>query len=648
MASRGTVPPAFDPDAFMAQRSGGGPRQVTIANTKPGAMDHVSAFVDGFKTAPILPQNWGSTLKGIGATIAHPIDSAWEGHEQAVNRADAAFKSGDPVQGIFHEGLSLLPYLGPVIDQYYQEAKDAQAKGDTVGETRALGKLVGLGASGEVARNLPDVIKAVPGAISKTADVAGSVGTGLKAAAPNVVGGTAMLGAGELASNIPGAGLAARLILDYPGVRMIGAGIKKGVTATLADLAAKRAAAADAVAAAQKAAQDAATAIKGAPLPETPTEAPAAPEVIPPERQLPPASAPPIVAGPITPRADMAPPVTSVPDTSGPIPTDRVTGRPIAASATPPVANATSEVAAPEELVSLDEIAKGLGSGIKGFKDLTAQQQALAQQVYDEIHAGPTYVAPAPAPEPSATSPTAVPANEPIASQPETAPVANESTTPPEVPRGTSPEQTSTPRKSRGFDELNAQITADLAKQKPPSVPASTPEDASDAAKIVFRDGSVAHLTPEQTQALHDYVTGKGGETAGKSDNPIPTAYRSKSQTGLQIPQEAAARDAIAQTAAENLYKTGIKPEQIRALTPDAQKLFWDNLSQLEGLSPQAHYSMSPATIDATMGKLVKMSKGGAVAPPAPVPPQVTISGKPVAGMSAQQIAEMLQQEMMK
>jgi hypothetical protein len=132
-----------------------------------------------------------------------------------------------------------------------------------------------------------------------------------------------------------------------------------------------------------------------------------------------------------------------------------------------------------------------------------------------------------------------------------------------------------------------------------------------------------------------------------KERSVIPAAYASKSNTGMQIPQVSSARDAIAQTAAEHLYRTGITPDQIRALPLDTQKLFWNNLSQMEGLSPQKHYSMSADTIDATMGKLVKMSKGGAVAPPSPQPPPATVrAGKPVNGMTTQQIAEQMAREL--
>jgi hypothetical protein len=104
-----------------------------------------------------------------------------------------------------------------------------------------------------------------------------------------------------------------------------------------------------------------------------------------------------------------------------------------------------------------------------------------------------------------------------------------------------------------------------------------------------------------------------------KPENPIPVAYRSKSTSGLQIPEESMARDRIATEAASHLYRNGIKPDQIRTLDPQAQKLFWDTLSQKEGLSTQPHYSMSKATQDATMGKLVEMSRGRAEAPPAPI-----------------------------
>lgn len=455
------------------------------------ARSHVSAFVEGLKTAPILPQNWGGVGKGLLETIQHPLDTAFQGHEQAVDRSLKAFKSGDPVQGVFHEGLSLIPYIGPVIDQYYQEAKDAQAKGDTVAEWRALGKIVGLGTSGELARRAPDIIattpkvaNAVASGAGKVAEVAGSVGTGIKAAAPDVAGGMAMAGAGEALAQVPGMEWPARIGMGYPAARLVASGVKKGVAATFANLAAKRALAAEAVANAQKAAQDAAMAIKGVPAAEPEATSPAAPEVIPPERQLAaPSAPPPIVAGPITPTPIENPPAT--PQTNWPEPPQ--------AAGPENTANAEPAESAPKELVSLDQIAQSMGPKVKSFNDLSEQQQAMARQVYEEIHADHTYVRPAaPAPEPSATSP-----------QP--APVA--STTP---DNGGSAPSGEAPASDIAVPASNGSVdTSEVPRQTPQEQPTTNPEPASRVVEVLMA-GKIGPSKLMSEEGLTKYAQDNG------------------------------------------------------------------------------------------------------------------------------------------
>ncbi len=386
--------------------------------TTPGVGAHISAFLNGLKTAPLL-----HPIDSIGSIISmarHPIDTAEsvvKGFDTSQDRASAAWKSGQYAPAVIHEGLAFLPLIGPAIDQHYQEMKDAEARGDTVGQAEAAGKLIGIGASAELARRAPDIIAAAP----KVASDAGTAIAGAAKGAFQTAGDIRykdMIVPGAIGEMIPGVG--------WKAGAAIGIGLKFGkgaVEGALSDLAAKRATAAateaahaEALAAANKAAEDAAATIKGASVSTGEAAAPSAPEMqpVPPERQLPPAGKPPIIAGPARTIAGGADTIDYVPpsipaESSGPIPTDPVTGRPLDMGPAPtpraPAAPAATTPSGQPELISLDDIARGMGPNVKRFADLTDQQKRMAQQVYDEIHAGPTYVKPAePAPEPTSSA----------------------------------------------------------------------------------------------------------------------------------------------------------------------------------------------------------------------------------------------------
>lgn len=543
--------------------------------------------------------------KSIGDTLyqlaTHPLQTlskAGESGDVPRQRAVEDFHKGDYVSGIGH-GLDWLLNAVPGVGTTVMKASDQMGSGDVAGglgtfaglttnliaTPKIAGKVIGATTEPDAVAN---AVAPVANAARKVGDVASAVGTGIKAAAPGVAGGVAMAGAGELLSQVPGMEWPARIGLGYPAARMVAGGIKSGISATseaLANLAAKRAIAADAVSQANKAAQDAASAFRGAPLP-TDRQLPPAPDVIsagpiagppdtsgpiptdpvtgrpldrvPPQeplpisRQLPPATAtPPITAGPITPRADIGtPPVESVPDTSGITPQsqlDPVTGRPLAQGAPAPTATPVVALAVPTtpqgtpELVSLDAIAKGMNGKI--FSELSPEAKAMAQHAYDEIHAGPTHVA-TPAPTPS-------------------------------------------------------------AEPQPSTTPIPAPEPESPNAGL-----PIEQPQPPETTTAQSSPSNEGEKEAVAPDSTIPEAYNTEG-SGLQVPQQVNARDAIAQKAAHHIFQTGIKGDQISALAPTDQKLFWDNLSQLEGLSKQSHYSMSQPTIDATLDHLKTLENSG-------------------------------------
>lgn len=193
---------------------------------KPNIGDHVSAFFRGLGTAPILHPI--DAIAGTASAIRHPIDTAsqiLQSHEQTAGRAAQSFKNGDVVPGVIHAGLAAIPMVGPAIDNYYQQMKDAEAKGDTVGMTEAAGKMIGIGASEEAMRGL-----------SKVAPTAGSVsGAAAKAGAGDISAGVAKAGAGYALSKVPIAGEIGGAILGarpvWEGVKQAGRGVKDAWTA---------------------------------------------------------------------------------------------------------------------------------------------------------------------------------------------------------------------------------------------------------------------------------------------------------------------------------------------------------------------------------------------------------------------------------
>ena len=125
-----------------------------------------------------------------------------------------------------------------------------------------------------------------------------------------------------------------------------------------------------------------------------------------------------------------------------------------------------------------------------------------------------------------------------------------------------------------------------------------------------------------------------------------PAAYQGPG-TGLQIPKETTARAAIASNVAQQLQEAGVTSKLLDTLSknPDGEKLFWDNISQRPGVSTQPHYSMSPATIQATKDALLDLERKGPAPAAQQVPQQVpaALAGNP----KALEAARALQQEML-
>lgn len=98
------------------------------------------------------------------------------------------------------------------------------------GMISAPGELVHEATSGQIPEAVGHVGAMALGGklLPKVGPIAKSVGTGIKVAAPDLAGGTAMIGGGELLSRLPGMEWPARIGLDYPGARLIAQGMKKG------------------------------------------------------------------------------------------------------------------------------------------------------------------------------------------------------------------------------------------------------------------------------------------------------------------------------------------------------------------------------------------------------------------------------------
>ena len=149
------------------------------------------------------------------------------------------------------------------------------------------------------------------------------------------------------------------------------------------------------------------------------------------------------------------------------------------------------------------------------------------------------------------------------------------------------------------------QSLSDYFTQK---VKASAPT-ASNSPGIPSKDDemleSPAGKAPLAMPALQSSPAGEFG-AAVPAPAPPPAAWLDKTSSGLQVAPEILARTKVAQTLAKNLDAAGVTPQILDDLEkdPKAAKLFWDNISQTQGVSKQAKYSASPKTIEAAKDAL--------------------------------------------
>jgi hypothetical protein len=363
---------------------------------------------------------------------------------------------------------------GNLVSELGSPAVEAAHQAGTGNLKGAAGTLTGAyGVPVLAGKAIPKVIEAAPAVASALADTTKAVGSGIKAAAPGVAGGIATAIGGEALAQIPFMEWPARIAMGIPAAKMVAAGLKTGAGAMLAELAKRRAAAAQATEAANQAARDLAEHNQStSPHPVTDEDLSAV-SALPASRQLPPA-----------PRVTQMPPVTEPEppaDTSGPIPTDPVTGRPLDMGPAPaPVSAASAESPGPStgELVTLDEIARSLAQ--KPFSTLTKDEQATVQKIHDQIHGNAT-------------------------AEPEASPSPSE-------PR--EPGWWKTPEEKAAGQQPSAPAPSAPAtpgqEQNAPASQANVPTNPSPTSRVVIHPGEFAPVKLLSEEGLNKYATDNG------------------------------------------------------------------------------------------------------------------------------------------
>lgn len=221
VASPGQTPAGFQPisiaDAY-AQQSGssssGSPDRISqLIQNSPVGM--VKGLADAIRADVQNPKETGSGIVQMMKSNA----GLWD-------RTKADFKAGNYGKAAVH----FLDYILPG-GQAVSDIGDTYDAGDPTG---AALKTVGLASNALV----PDVMDA---ATSPTAArIPSAVAAGVKAAAPDVAMGAAKMGTGvALGEAVPHVGMLPRLLMEYPGARQVGKGLKTGAEAFKSALADK-------------------------------------------------------------------------------------------------------------------------------------------------------------------------------------------------------------------------------------------------------------------------------------------------------------------------------------------------------------------------------------------------------------------------
>jgi hypothetical protein len=155
----------------------------------------------------------------------HPIDDALdtirqftEARQQHQSAAKQAYSAGDYKKAAEETAFSV-PFVGPMLANAGEEAKTNPVLGGIhMAEIAAP-------LAGPAAEALGDVAPAVAEGLSKTG---GAVKAAAKAGGPDILAGTAKVGAAEIAGQtLPGMEWPARIGLGYPGFRQVAGGLKQ-------------------------------------------------------------------------------------------------------------------------------------------------------------------------------------------------------------------------------------------------------------------------------------------------------------------------------------------------------------------------------------------------------------------------------------
>lgn len=177
-----------------------------------------------FVTSPhgFIREGLGRAGRGVMGAINTPgLDSKFHGASEVIRGlGTAAIPAAIPFAAV--SPLTSAAALAAGTGAQYAGEEGSKALGAPPGASALIGDVAGLGAGGLTGKKMSGLdLPSVPRAAS-------AVGKGLKVAAPGLAGGAAMIGGGEILSQIPGMGEAARFGLGYPGARQIGKSIHEG------------------------------------------------------------------------------------------------------------------------------------------------------------------------------------------------------------------------------------------------------------------------------------------------------------------------------------------------------------------------------------------------------------------------------------
>ncbi len=197
----------------------GGPQVVDFLKGGQSALD----LVHGKVTDPSKIFGAINTLKGVVAGAQNELMNVH--NDGTVTRGRIVSELANAGSAMVHGDIPLaahhlagaFPMIGKNAQDFEQDIREGKYR---QGAERAVGTALPF-ATGEVG-------SAVDTAASKAAEVAPRAIRAARVAAPQVAGGMATVGAGEVLGGVPGLGTIARIGLDLPGASMVGKGLKAG------------------------------------------------------------------------------------------------------------------------------------------------------------------------------------------------------------------------------------------------------------------------------------------------------------------------------------------------------------------------------------------------------------------------------------